>query len=250
MLASDVNNTEFTGAVNNPDDLLFTEFFWHEIEVLDPEKTIWVHNPQTGKKMVEGETAKKRAKVPYIRIMRPGDLTTVIETMVRDDHKARWPARWLAWQMKEGLIDGGENIPGWKLNDWPEVSADQLRELNYLRFFTVEQVGGASDAQVQRMGMGGMSVREKAKQALAGRAQSAAKEAVAAVEARHATEMAELRKQMDELKAMIIKPIAEEATIVVKKATVDPELVKQYKEKYGKMPHHKMKEETIRKALE
>lgn len=34
------------------------------------------------------------------------------------------------------------------------------------------------------------------------------------------------------------------------KAGIDPELIKKYEEKYGKKPHHKMVEATIRAALE
>ena len=86
--------------------------------------------------------------------MAPGNDKRVIETPVREDHKARWPAKWLAWQMREGLIEGAAaDVPGWPLKDWPELNEQQRRELEYLRFSTVEQLAGASDGQIQRLGL-------------------------------------------------------------------------------------------------
>lgn len=161
MLASDLNNKEFMGA-QNPDELLHVEFYWHK--PLD-----WNKFQDTGQEVLA-------ERVPYVRIMQPGDTKSIVETPVREDHKARWPQRWVAWQMREGLIEGaGQDIPGWKLEEWKEITADQTLELKHLRFSTVEQLAGASDAQVQRMGIGGIGLREKAKAALKERARAEVK---------------------------------------------------------------------------
>lgn len=151
MLASDLNNPEFLNPTN-PDAMLHVEFYW--AQPVDK----WASD--VAGKEVLGE------KRIFVRIMRPGDNTSIIETPVRDDHKARWPHKWLAWQMKEGLIEGDQNIPGWKIEDWDVVKQDQIHELKYLRFNTVEQLAGASDAQIQRLGMGGIGLRTQAQQAL------------------------------------------------------------------------------------
>lgn len=51
--------------------------------------------------------------------------------------------------------------------DAPEdVNKDQIAELNILKFVTVEQLALASDGQLQRVGMGGVGLREKARQYL------------------------------------------------------------------------------------
>ena len=152
MLASDLNNREFVNPVNNPDDLLHVEFFWKE-PVLQ-----WQTEVQ-GKEV-------RGPRTPFVRIVRPGDNTSIIETAVRDDHKARWPQKWLAWQIREGMIEGAGDIPGWKLDDWPGIKPDQLNEVKFLRFSTVEQLAGASDAQIQRLGVGGIGLREQARAAL------------------------------------------------------------------------------------
>ena len=151
MLASDLNNREFVNPVN-PDDLLHVEFFWKE-PVLQ-----WQTEVQ-GKEV-------RGPRTPFVRIVRPGDNTSIIETAVRDDHKARWPQKWLAWQIREGMIEGAGDIPGWKLDDWPGIKPDQLNEVKFLRFSTVEQLAGASDAQIQRLGVGGIGLREQARAAL------------------------------------------------------------------------------------
>lgn len=151
MLASDVNNPEYVGS-KNPDDALFVEFYMHE-----PED--WNKSMELGKK-VRGQP------IPYVRIQAPGDKTTIIETPVREDHKQRWPQKWLYFQMKEGLIGGDQQLPGWSIDDWDYLDAEQKRELKYQRYSIVEQLAGASDSQVQRLGMGGVALREAAKRAL------------------------------------------------------------------------------------
>ena len=199
MLASDLANPAFVGATN-PDRMLHVEFYWHEpIDKWESDtqgkpvkmKAVTL-DQKTGKTTPTGENVR----IPYIRIMRPGDNTSIIETGVRDDHKKRWPTEWLQWQIKEGMIDGATaEIPGWKIEDWEELGDDQKRELKFLRFHTVELIAGASDAQVQRMGIGGMGLREKAIAALKikmgamFKAESDAKDA----------ELAELKARLDKL---------------------------------------------------
>ena len=191
MLASDVANPEFGGS-QNPDNLLHVEFYIHA--ALDANKSA-----EAGKEV-------RCPPIPYIRIMRPGDGTSIIETPVRDEHKARWPQRWLAFQMAQGMLGDGTEIPGWKLADWSGLNADQRHELAYLRFSTVEQLAGASDAQVQRLGIGGIGLREQARQALKAKQREEVK---AEIEVRD-KEIAELRerdiareRELAEIRAMV-----------------------------------------------
>lgn len=153
QLASDLNNPAFAGALN-PDDQLFVEFYWHEpIDSWTSAK--------------EGKTIKL-PKQPFVRIMRPGDATLINEVPVNEEHKARWPQKWLYWQIKEGMVDPGAGIQGWRIEEWPEVgqNSELLRDLQYRRFYVVEQIAGMSDAQAQALGMIGPSIREKARVAL------------------------------------------------------------------------------------
>ena len=195
MLASDVNNPEFVGATD-PNAALYVEFYWHEpVDKWASEQ----ESQKQGKRVTV-----KRDRCPFVRIMRPGDKNSIIEEAVRNDHKHRFAERWLQWQLAEGLIDGGENIPGWKIEEWPhlEDKPEQLRELKYLRFYTVELLAGASDAQIQNLGIGGMGLREIAKQALREKMSQDVKEAVAAKD----KELAEMKDRLARLEAMIEKP--------------------------------------------
>ena len=153
-LASDLNNPNFVGPVN-PDSLLSVEFFMHE--PLDVPKS-----EQAGK-AIHGPAT------PYVRIQNPGDHTSIIESPVREEHKRRWPDRWLYFQIQNGMVEGAAEIPGWKIAEWTELTPEQVRTLQFMRFSVVEQVANASDAQCQRMGMDGMSLREKARLALRAR---------------------------------------------------------------------------------
>ena len=154
MVASDLNNPAFVGAMN-PDTLLSVEFYWHE-----PEDVL---KSEAAGKII------RLPKQPYIRIMAPGDKTSIVESPVFERHKARWPDKWLYWQIKEGLIEGAQDVPGWKIEEWTHLTPEQVRELKFLRFSVVEQIAGASDDQVQKLGMGGLAIREAARQALRAR---------------------------------------------------------------------------------
>ena len=228
MLASDLNNPEFMNP-QNPDSMLFVEFYWHA--PLDANKSA-----AEGKK-IYGE------KVPYVRISRPGDTTSVIETAVREDHKKRWPEKWLYWQMKEGLIDGGREMAGWNIDEWPILTDEQRRELKYKRFYVVEQIAGASDSQLQSLGMGGMGLREQAKKAMRERMGAETKDALAQKD----SEIADMKARMERLEAALM---AQQPTDVV--TTEVPEwtvLAEKYQEKFGRKAHPKMKLEKLREQV-
>jgi hypothetical protein len=152
MLASDLNNPDFTGP-RNPDEMLSVEFYWHE--PIDR----WA-SEEAGKII-------KRPKQPFVRIMIPGRQESILEVAVNESHKMRWPQKWLYWQMKENLVDGEAAASGWSIEEWDELDEELRRNLRHLRFQTVEQLAGANDHQVSQMGMGGLGLRAKARKALA-----------------------------------------------------------------------------------
>ena len=194
-IASDLDSPDFAGPIN-PDSVMHVEFYMHE--AVDK----WTSE-------VEGKVVKF-PKVPYVRIMKPGDILSILETPVREDHKRRWPEKWLYFQMQEGTATP-ESLPGWSIEAWPELDMETLRNLQHMRFYTVEQIAGASDGALQKIGMGGLALREKAKAALRERGQATAKNEIAkrdetiakqaaAIE-ENARQLAELQAQMQELLA-------------------------------------------------
>jgi hypothetical protein len=113
----------------------------------------------------EKEEGPNKGKV-YCRIQAPGDKTNVIDQPLRDDHKERFPRQYLYFQMQQNENSAsqiGTPLSVWQ-REYPEdINRDQIAELTILKFMTVEQLALASDAQLQRVGMGGVGLREKAR---------------------------------------------------------------------------------------
>lgn len=134
MLASDLANPDFAGR-ENPDSKLAVIFYSKSI-------------PQEYLSTQEGRPIFR--DTDYVKIFVPGDNTTVIDTPVREEHKARFPIQWAHYQNKHG---GDAREIGTPLTQWSRLTPSQCEELRALKFFTVENVAGASDSQLQSIGM-------------------------------------------------------------------------------------------------
>jgi hypothetical protein len=237
MLATDLNNTEFAGA-QNPDSQLYVEFYWHEpIDKWQSE----VETARLGKRIIV-----KGPKQAYVRIMRPGDQTSIVETAVREDHKQRWPDKWMYWQMAEGLVEEGEGIPGWQIAEWPYLQdkPELMRELKFLRFHTVDQMAGASDAQVQKLGIGGPGLREQARVDLRERIGKQ----VNAQMVEKDRQIAEMQARMEKLEQLVMQA-AQPAAPTEDNGEEWNKLAVDFTAKFERKPHPKMSIEKMREAL-
>lgn len=88
--------------------------------------------------------------VDMITIYVPGDSTLTVDAEVRDDHKQRFPIQWAHYKNKHG--DDPRNI-GTPISEWPLVTPAMAEELRAIKFYTVESIATASDAQLQSLGM-------------------------------------------------------------------------------------------------
>lgn len=147
-------------------------------------------DPATGEKKTnyEGKT--------FVRIMNPGDKTSVFDQPATEAHKRRFPRHWLAFQ---AMQQGDARMIGTPLDVWSDANpedlgVDQMLELRAVGFQTVEQVAMASDHQTQKIGMGGAAIRQKAQAWLDRRNRSATE-----------IELEATRKQLAEMQAMIAK---------------------------------------------
>lgn len=229
MLASDDINPNFAGA-RNPDSALHVRFYSRPIQ--NPFRT-----QKEGHPIFED--------VDYVEIHTPGNQLNIIDTPVRPDHKVRFPLQWAHYQNTHGK---DAKVVGTPVNQWPLLTAAQGETVKALGFVTVEQVAFASDEQIQKIGMhAGMApyvFRDRAKRFLEAAAGEAASN-------KHAEEMDAMRKQIDELKAMLgSKPAVAEPVAPVAAVSADRDaLAAQYQAKFGKKPHHKMSAVTIREKL-
>lgn len=185
MLASDVNNPEFSGA-RNPDSALMVTFYeGSEINNFESEKA--------GRPIYYS--------IDKVRIITPGNDKNIVDTFAREDHKSRFPIEWARYQNNKN----DENISGTPLSSWPILSKAQVDNLRAIKFFTVENIAHAPDAMLSNIGMiGGMNVYELRKRAIAYLDQSnvsaKANEQAREIEKRDA-EIAEMKKLLNQLLA-------------------------------------------------
>ena len=166
--------------VRGADSLLTVRFYRKPIEIKDET-------------LAQGRPIFKDAD--WVTIMTPGDQLNIIDTIARDNHKARFPREWAAYQNKVG---NEEAVIGTPIDHWPLVSMSQAEELKGIKFHTVESVANCSDQQMQRIGMiAGMSphaFRDKARSFL-----NLAKDS-AEIDARNA-ELVQLKEENAKVKA-------------------------------------------------
>lgn len=152
MLASDLDNPEFVGATN-PDSLLTVQFYLKTIQNN-------FRSEQEGRKICDD--------VDFIKIWTPGNQLNIIDRPVHEDDKHRFPTHWAKYSAGK---QGSDQLSGTPLKDWPLLTPAQAEELRYLKFFTVDQIAGASDDNAMRLtalvGMSGYALRDRAKNFLA-----------------------------------------------------------------------------------
>jgi len=129
----------------------------------------------------------------FVRIMNPGDKTNIVEQPLREDHKTRFARQWLHFQSKNsGAAFIGTPLEKWNEDQPKEFNHMQMSEMHILKFQTVEQIATASDAQMQRVGMGGFGMRERARQYLSAKNRTESN-----------SELEKTRSELDELKSQM-----------------------------------------------
>lgn len=141
--------------------------------------------------------------VTYVKIFTPSDQLTQIDTIAREDHKARFPRQWAHYMNK---MNGQEQLVGTPVSAWTLLTPANAEELRALKFYTVELIANANDAQLQKLGMvagmSGHSLRDKAKAFLNIATDSAE-------EAKREAELKALKEENEKIKAETAKQIAE-----------------------------------------
>lgn len=136
----------------------------------------------------------------YVKMMAPGDKTSVWDQPVRECDKERFPRHWLNYLRKtqgEAALIIGTPLAAWNADAPEDFTHGQVTEMTALGFQSVEHIANASDNHLQRVGMGGPGLRLKAQQWLGSRNRSGASAELADTKAQLAT----LQTQMAELLA-------------------------------------------------
>lgn len=152
----------------------------------------------------------------------------------------------------------GEEAPlnGTSVKNWPAITPAQCKTLLVANILTIEDLAIANDEGVRRLGMGGHELKSKAKAYV-----KAVKDTgplvmeIAALEKENAIQqgtIASLAEKVDilnqRLESMKGQPLVEVEAISVSDI-LDKSPTEQYIEKFGKKPHHLMKDETMLKRI-
>jgi hypothetical protein len=139
--------------------------------------------------------------VVHVRITMPGDKNNIIDRPASEYDKQRFQRHWLNYQMAttdQQVI--GTPLSQWRTERPEEISDGQLQELFILKFNSVEQLAMASDAQIQRVGMGAAGLRERARTYLSSKNAQAS-----------GAELANLKAENASMKAMMEQILAQQA---------------------------------------
>lgn len=164
-------------------------------------------------KFYEKEHGPDKGK-DFIRIDIPGNQTLQIDTDASRNngaYKKRFPHHWLRYQMdKQGdFTMSGTRLETWMKEKPDDLNPDQLAELQLFKFQTVEQLAGASDVVIQRIGMGGEGLRARAGAYLKGKSNAAVN-----------SELTATRNELEELKGQITLLMNAQANRPVESAPV------------------------------
>jgi len=116
------------------DTSVFAEFYMHPVE---------------DKKASAAEGRPIYTDKEYVRIMVPGDKTTMVQRPVRLGHFPKNDNNRFASQYNAFKQGDGQNLTGTPLNEWPMISRSQVRELEHFNCRTVEQLAEMPDTAVQ-----------------------------------------------------------------------------------------------------
>ena len=102
------------------------------------------------------EGRPRHKQVDYIRIQQPGERDCILRP-AHDGDRARFRNHWQAY------LDGRQSIPdGTQLSVLFPVNPEIVENLKVDKIFTVEQLAGLTDTQIQNIGMGARGWQQKA----------------------------------------------------------------------------------------
>lgn len=123
---------------------VFVEFFMEAVEFKEESKT-------------QGRPVFR--EIPHVRIVIPGDRNNEYVGKATDFHKEKYPQ---AWQRFNSMQSAGA-VVGTPLEQWPVMNRALVKEAQYYNIQTVEQLAEISDANAQKLGMGWIEYRRKAR---------------------------------------------------------------------------------------
>ena len=179
-------------------------------------------------------------------------------TMKNDVQNGRFPQEWYEkFEKQYQAFQNGQELPpeGTPIRGWGVISPAQQEELIRMNILTVEVLSNINDEGIKRIGMGAVELKTKANAWLSQlNDKGPLTLKVAATEKENAILKASVETLQKQVAALMTalkqEPVSHETSEVTAADILEEDdIVEQYKAKYGKAPHHKMKPESIREAL-
>jgi hypothetical protein len=139
-----------------------------------------------------------------VEVIFPGNQHTKPVWKVTQEHKERWPQEYEAFKSGHEIA-----LNGTPLEQWPILKRAQVMELKAMNFRTVEDVAGMNDHATQRIGMGGVRLRQLAQSYLDEAAAGALLSQTTAANARQEEVIAEQNAKIDNLSKLCERLSAE-----------------------------------------
>lgn len=138
-------------------------------------------------------------EVEMVTIIVPGDRKTEVTRIVNDEVRQRFPRQYNAWkQNREAPVDGTP------VDQLPGITRGQVEELAFVHVRAIESLAGLSDDQCTKaLRMGGMALRQRARDWLEKVAGNQTEEKLRAENAQLQENMDIMRKQMAELQTRV-----------------------------------------------
>lgn len=134
----------------------------------------------------------------FVEILIAGDSKTKVVKRVTDEIRNRWPGEYEAFKKgQEGPVEGTP------LDQWPLMTPARIHEMKALNIFTVEALAELSDANLEKLGMGGRDLQKQAKAYLRAATKTAEATRLAKELAQRDDEIEMLKGQLAELSAVI-----------------------------------------------
>lgn len=203
---------------------------------------------------------------PYSKDCVEFKVETWLRNMESNVRNKRIPEKWMDhWKKSLEAWRNGQEEPlnGIPLKDSTAWSPAEIKNFLAAGFRVVEDIADANDEGLKRLGMGGQAHKNKAISIIqAAKDHGPLIQQVSALE----KENSQLKGSVEALQEQVQRLLEQAKSVDVSRETfqepgisvsdiidepiVESTLEQQYEAKFGKKPHHKMKEENIRKALE
>jgi len=142
-------------------------------------------------------------EVPNIRVLTPGSRDVMV-TKATEVYQNRFPKQWERFKKQLEQVQDGTPL---ELVPWLTIGV--VAELKAANCFTLEQLAGMSDSLLSKM-MGMQGFRQKARLYLENAASQAPFTALEAKLAEKDNQIEVLKRQMEELQALVLKNAAKE----------------------------------------